>query len=120
MAFNRVVYVGGRAYSKERLVAIGLSLLAVLSPLYIDRKPSVECSECECEGESSIHLAAWLPVLLLVLVLIFAISLSCYLDQSFARLDPYWIHRVGGSSCGILALLMVLLLVLKCKASVLN
>ncbi|KAB1219844.1 hypothetical protein CJ030_MR3G009486 [Morella rubra] len=104
-------YRTGRFSSYERLVAIGLALLAVLSPLYIDRRP-VSDSELEEEPDSSV---SWLPLLLLVLIL--AISMSSYLDRYFARPDPYWIHRVGGSSCGIIVILLVLVLVLKCKAS---
>nr|DAD27448.1 TPA_asm: hypothetical protein HUJ06_028916 [Nelumbo nucifera] len=104
----------GSASSNERLVAIGLTLLAIVSPLYIDRKPSTEPDP----DEQPISLASWLPLLLVVLIV--AINLSRFLDRSFTRFDPYWIHRVGGSSCGILVLLMVLGLVLKCKASIWN
>lgn len=104
-----------RFSSYERLVAIGLALLAVLSPLYIDRR-TVDDSELDLQ--EPISFAAWLPLLLLVLIL--AITLSLYLDRSFTRFDPYWIHRVGGSSSGIMITLMVLALVLKCKASIWN
>lgn len=103
-----------RFTSYERLVVIGLALLAVISPLYIDRK--LESDE-ECE-EEPFNLVSWLPLLLLMLIL--AIVLSRYLDQSCSRFDPYWIHRVGGSSCGIVLILLVLVLVLKCKGSVMN
>lgn len=92
-------------------MAIGLGLLAVVSPLFIDRRP---VSESELD-EESIILASWVPLLLLVLIL--ATALSLYLDRSFTRFDPYWIHRVGGSSGGIMVILVILALVLKCKAS---
>lgn len=92
-------------------MAIGLGLLAVVSPLFIDRRPS---SESELD-EESIILASWVPLLLVVLILATAVSL--YLDRSFTRFDPYWIHRVGGSSGGIMLILVILALVLKCKAS---
>lgn len=90
-------------------MAIVLTILAVLSPLYIDHRP---VSDLELE-EQPINFDSWLPLLLLVLTL--AIALSFYFDQSFTRLDPYWIHRVGGSSGGILIILIVLALVLRCK-----
>ncbi|KAJ7966356.1 Transmembrane protein [Quillaja saponaria] len=100
--------------SFEKLVAIGLALLAVASPLYIDRNP---VSELEVD-EEPINLASWLPLLLVVLIL--AITVSGLKDQSITRFDHYWIHRVGGSSVGLTVILMVLFLVLKCKASVRN
>ncbi|CAK7352782.1 unnamed protein product [Dovyalis caffra] len=100
-----------RFSSCEKLVAIGVGLLAVVSPLFIDRRP---VSELELE-EESINLASWVPLLLLVLIL--ATALSLYLDRSFTRFDPYWIHRFGGSSGGIMVILVILALVLKCKAS---
>ncbi|KAJ4833610.1 hypothetical protein Tsubulata_022458 [Turnera subulata] len=104
----------GRVSSYEKFVAIGLGLLAVLSPLYIDRRP---VSESELE-EQPINLASWVPLLLLVLVL--ATALSLFLDRRFSRFDPYWIHRVGGSSSGIVMILVILALVLKWKATIMN
>lgn len=104
-----------RFSSYEKLVAIGLALLAVLSPLYIDR---TTVDDSELDLEQPINFASWLPLLLLVLIL--ALTLSLYLDRSFTRFDPYWIHRVGGSSSGITIILMVLALVLKFKASIRN
>ncbi|KAI6682136.1 hypothetical protein NL676_036017 [Syzygium grande] len=99
-----------RFSSYERLVAIGLAIVAVASPLFIDREPAEE----EEEEAEFINFAAWLPLLLLMLI--FAIALSPFLDKNFARFDPYWIHRVGGSSGGILFILVVLALILKLKA----
>ncbi|KAH9653128.1 transmembrane protein [Citrus sinensis] len=100
-----------RSSSYGRLVAIILTVLAVFSPLYIDRRRE---SDLELE-EQPINFAFLLPLLLLVLIL--AITLSLCFDQSFSRFDPYWIHRVGGSSGGIIIILIILALVLKCKAS---
>ncbi|EOY30045.1 hypothetical protein QUC31_020460 [Theobroma cacao] len=100
--------------SYERLVAIGLVVLGVVSPLYTNR---ATVSELEPD-EQPINFASWLPLLLLILIL--AIALSLYCDRSFTRFDPNWIHRVGGSSAGILLILLVLAFVLKCKASGLN
>ncbi|GLT85607.1 hypothetical protein SLE2022_037940 [Rubroshorea leprosula] len=101
-----------RCSSVERLVAIGLTILAVVSPLYVNRQaPADELDEDEQPGD----LSSWLPLLLLVLIL--AIFLSLYFDQSFSRFDPYSIHRVGGSSSGIILILLVLAFVLKFKAS---
>ncbi|XP_030530505.1 uncharacterized protein LOC115740971 [Rhodamnia argentea] len=99
-----------RFSSYERLVAIGLAIVAVASPLFIDRRPTNEDND---EAEF-INFAAWLPLLLFMLI--FAIALSPLLDTSFARFDPYWIHRVGGSSGGIIFILVVLALIVKWKA----
>lgn len=101
-----------RFSSYERLVAIGLALLAVVSPLYIDRR---EASESEVDNELGVSFESWLLVLLLMLIL--AIVMSLYLDISLTRFDAYWIHRVGGSSGGIIILLVVLAMILKCRAS---
>ncbi|GLT73532.1 hypothetical protein SLA2020_453830 [Shorea laevis] len=102
-----------RSSSYSRLVAIGLALLAVVSPLYIDRRTVYDL---ELDEEQLIDFVSWLPLLLLVLIL--AIILSSYIDRISTRSDPYWIHRVGGSSAGIVVILVVLVLVLKFKASV--
>lgn len=99
----------GRSTSYERLLVIIFTIVAVISPLYIDRRSA---SELEDEEEESFNFAYLLPLLLLVVIL--SIFVSCYLDQN--RFDPYWIHRVGGSSGGILLILTILLLVLKCKS----
>lgn len=101
----------GRTNTTEKLAAVVLGLLAVLSPLYIDRKPEIE----EDEDEGSGVLALWLPLLLIFLIV--AINFSCLSDKGYLRFDPYWIHRVGGSSCGIIICLLVIGFVLKCKAS---
>lgn len=98
-------------YSYERLVAIGLAMVAVISPLYIDRIKTRE--EVLCVHD--FRLASWLPLLLLVLILI--IIVCRYFDRSFTRFDPYWIHRVGGSSAGIIVILVLLALILKYKSS---
>ncbi|KAH7523882.1 uncharacterized protein LOC107420132 [Ziziphus jujuba] len=99
-----------RFSSFERLVAIGLGLLAVFSPLYINRK---EESDPELDGAFSFDY--WLPLFLLILIM--AITVSLYLDRRLTRFDPYWIHRVGGSSGGIIAILMILAIILKCKSA---
>ncbi|TXG61789.1 hypothetical protein EZV62_013152 [Acer yangbiense] len=100
----------GRVSSYERLVAIVLTVVAVFSPLYIDRRSDSDWED----DEQSINLVSWLPLLLLVLIL--AIAFSLFLDQSYTRFDPYWIHRVGGSSAGIIIILVVLALILQLKA----
>lgn len=100
----------GRFSSFERLVAIILTVLAVLSPLYIDKR---QANDPEPEEESAglvFSLHFWIVLLILVM------GLSFYCDQNFTRFDPYWIHRVGGSSVGITLILMILAFVLKCKA----
>ncbi|XP_072988398.1 uncharacterized protein [Typha latifolia] len=104
--------MGRTTTSTEKLTVIALGLLAVLSPLYIDRKPVVEPDD----DYQSWSLASWLPVLLILLIIV--INFTCYLDGRFTRFDPYWIHRMGGSSCGIMVCLLILGLVLKCKASI--
>ena len=100
-----------RYSSYERLAAISLVVLAIASPLYIDRKPTTELEE----EEPSISLSSLLPLLLLVLISV--IALSAFLDSSFTRFDRNWIHRVGGSSGGIVVILIFLFLILKCKES---
>ncbi|WOG81501.1 hypothetical protein DCAR_0100650 [Daucus carota subsp. sativus] len=100
-----------RRSSTEKLVLISLTFLAILSPLIIDRREAIE-PEPE---EEPIDISSLGPVLLVVLII--AVAISCYLDKSLTRFDPYWIYRVGGSSSGIVIVLMVLALVLKCKAS---
>ncbi|KAJ3673633.1 hypothetical protein LUZ60_005625 [Juncus effusus] len=92
-----------RSGSTEKLIAVILGLLAVLSPLYIDRKPLIE--EDEDDAASGIF-AMGLPLLLIFLIA--AINFTCFMDRGFTRFDPYWIHRVGGSSCGIVICLLVL------------
>lgn len=102
---------GSRFSSYERLAAIGLAILAVASPLYIDRK-----AECELEDEEQpINVDVLLPFLLFLLIL--GIALSAFLDRSFTGFDRYWIHKVIGSSGGIVAILTVLFLILKFKSS---
>lgn len=102
---------GSRFSSYERLAAIGLVVLAVASPLFIDRK-----AECELEDEEqTINVNVLLPFLLFLLIL--SIALSAFMDRSFAAFDRNWIHRVIGSSGGIVAILTVLFLILKCKSS---
>ncbi|XP_027190531.1 uncharacterized protein [Cicer arietinum] len=85
---------GGKFSSYERLATIGLVVLAVASPLYMDRKP--EESDLE-DDEQTINSAVWLPLLLFLLIL--CIALSAFLDRSFTEFDRHWIHRVSGSSC---------------------
>ncbi|KAK4742789.1 hypothetical protein SAY87_000790 [Trapa incisa] len=101
--------------SRERLVAIGLALVAVFSPLFIDRRSAWD-HEDEASGTMIVSLTVMLPLLLLGLMT--AIATSLYLDHGVTRFDPNWIHRVGGSSGGIIVILMVLALVLRCKAGV--
>ncbi|KAI3701787.1 hypothetical protein L6452_27135 [Arctium lappa] len=103
----------GRHSSTERLLAISLGLVAVASPLFIDRKPQT-IEELELEEQPLLSISTYL--LLVLLLLIIVAVFSCYLDHSLTRFDPYWIYRVGGSSGGIIALLIVLTLVLKCRA----
>jgi uncharacterized membrane protein len=104
----------GRPSSTEKLVCVVLAVLAVLSPLYIDREPEAE-EEDEEEGWGLLPSALWLPAFLVVLIV--AINVACFVDRRIVRFDPYWIHRVGGSSCGLMATLLLLGFVLKCKAS---
>ncbi|KAF6174854.1 hypothetical protein GIB67_026342 [Kingdonia uniflora] len=109
--------MGCKPSSNEKLGAIGLAIIAVFSPLYINQKSYYD-PEQEIELQS-IEVSSWLLPLLLVVLIVF-ITISQNMDQSFKRLDPYWIHRMGGSSCGISILLVVLALVLKCKMSLRN
>ncbi|KAE9603668.1 hypothetical protein Lalb_Chr11g0063341 [Lupinus albus] len=102
---------GSKFSSYERIAAIGLVVLAVASPLFIDRKPERDLEE----DEQTIGIAFPLPLLLFLLIL--AIAVSTVLDCDFIRFDREWIHRVGGSSAGIVVTLTVLFLILKCKSS---
>ncbi|GFQ00040.1 hypothetical protein PHJA_002148000 [Phtheirospermum japonicum] len=95
----------------KKILAIALAILAVLSPLYIDRRSMPEPDI----DEEPIYFSSYLP--LLQLALMTAIAISAYLERGFTRLDPYWIHRVGGSSTGIIVVLIILSLVLMCKAT---
>ncbi|XP_019415121.1 PREDICTED: uncharacterized protein LOC109326773 [Lupinus angustifolius] len=102
---------GSKFSSYERIAAIGLVVLAVASPLFIDRKPEGDLEE----DEQAIGIAFPLPLLLFLLIS--AIAVSTVLDRDFTRFDREWIHRVGGSSAGIVVVLTVLFLILKCKSS---
>ncbi|XP_002871978.2 uncharacterized protein LOC9308047 [Arabidopsis lyrata subsp. lyrata] len=101
----------GRFTTSWKLLAISLSVLAVLSPLYIDR-----LSEEDLEEEEELF-GFMFSLSLLLLLLILAIALSLYCDPSLTRFDPYWIHRLCGSFGGLLVILILLVFVLICKAS---
>lgn len=106
--------MGGRPPSTEKLAATALALLAVISTLYrqeADGRARTWWWELSLVGP-----VPWLPLLLVFLFM--AINISYFVDCRFMRFDPCWIHRVGGSSCGIVAILLILAFVLKCKASV--
>ncbi|CAA6664233.1 unnamed protein product [Spirodela intermedia] len=92
----------GGASSTDRLVALGLTALAVASPLYVGRSPAGGEAEEEREEGSSRGCCR---------------HCCCLLDGRRGRFDPYWIHRFGGSSGGILSLLFLLAFVLKCKTT---
>ncbi|CAH8383284.1 unnamed protein product [Eruca vesicaria subsp. sativa] len=68
-----------RFTSSRKFLAISLSVLAVLSPLYIDSLSE----EDEEQEEELFGFMFTLPLLLLFLVL--AIALSLYCDQSLTR-----------------------------------
>ncbi|KZV36500.1 hypothetical protein F511_15671 [Dorcoceras hygrometricum] len=98
----------------KRLVAIGLTVLAVVSPLYIDRR---SLNEPQFDDQP-FGFSSCLPLLLLVLIT--AIAVSSYWDRGCETYDPYWIHRAGGSSVGITVVLMILAFILKCKAATMD
>ncbi|KAK8969719.1 hypothetical protein KSP40_PGU008865 [Platanthera guangdongensis] len=97
--------------STEKLAAIVLAVAAVLSPLYIDHKSAEERGD---EDDGGGRFSPLLPVLLILLIATITL-ITCFTDRRFTRFDPYWIHRVGGSSFGIFVFLVVLGFVLKCK-----
>ncbi|CAI9095953.1 OLC1v1032000C1 [Oldenlandia corymbosa var. corymbosa] len=114
----------GRSSSyDQRVVAICLALVAVVSPVYVDRmKMFNEVVELEDEPagilSSIISAFSYLLLPLLLLMLIVSISVSRYLvddERSVSRFDPNWIHRVCGSSTGIIILLLILSMVLRFK-----
>ncbi|CAM8916585.1 unnamed protein product [Rhodiola kirilowii] len=77
-----------RFSSSDRLAALGLALLGVFSPLFIDRRQVIVLEEDE-----ALNLGSWLPLLLLILLI--TITISRCLDRDFTRFDPNWIHRGG-------------------------
>ncbi|EPS66343.1 hypothetical protein M569_08436, partial [Genlisea aurea] len=81
-----------------KVLAMGLALVAVVSPLYVDYHNTRRIS------------SSYVPLLLVV-----AISVSEYLKREISRFDTNWIHRVGGSSAGLAILLILLTFVLKCR-----
>lgn len=103
----------GRQPSTKKLAAIALSLLALISPLYINKKQLIEPEAGEGNGSGGSVL--WLRRLLSFLIM--AINILHFLDCRFTRFDPHRIHRDGGSSGGMVAILLILALVLKGKAS---
>lgn len=105
----------GRSSSTEKLVCFVLAVLAVLSPLYVDRRPQSAAERDEEDEDGAASSVLWLPAVLVALIV--AINVTCFMDRRVVRFDPYWIHRVWGSSCGLLATLMLLGFVLRCKAS---
>ncbi|RWR71881.1 putative transmembrane protein [Cinnamomum micranthum f. kanehirae] len=107
------VCMRGRQPSTKKLAVIALSLLALILPLYINRKQLIE-PEAD-DGNGSDGSVLWLPRLLIFLIM--AINILHFLDRRFTWFDPHWIHRDGGSSGGMVAILLILALVLKGKAS---
>ncbi|KAH7656640.1 hypothetical protein IHE45_18G088000 [Dioscorea alata] len=100
-----------RPSSDLRLAAIVFALLALIRPSFnIGRRTQMLEDE---DGSGS--LVSWLPLLLVLVIL--GINVMQFTDKRFMKFDPYWIHRVGGSSFGIAALLLMLALILRCKAS---
>ncbi|KAK6118334.1 hypothetical protein DH2020_047905 [Rehmannia glutinosa] len=76
----------------QRILAIGFAILAVLSPLYVDRRSSPELEL----DEEPIDFSSYLPLLLLILIT--TIAISGYLERGFTAFDPYWIHRAHETS----------------------
>ncbi|KAJ0987595.1 hypothetical protein J5N97_005951 [Dioscorea zingiberensis] len=98
--------MGNKPSSTLRLAAVIFALLVIIRPSFNGgrRAPVLEHED----GNGSLE--SWLPLLLVLVVL--GISLTQVMDKRFLRFDPYWIHRVGGSSCGIAVLLVMLALIL--------
>lgn len=108
--YKGATFRSSRPSYDQRVIAICLALAAVFSPLYIDR---IKETEPEPE-EETINISSYLPLLLLILIM--SIAVSHYLDRSFTSFDPNCIHRVCGSSSGIIILLLILASVLKFKS----
>lgn len=103
-------------YSYERLLVIGFAVLAIISPLFIDRCRYEQEDDDNDDTPIIVSISSYLPLLLLILIV--AIALCSYLERGFnTAFDPYLIYRVVGSSGGIVVLLLLLSLVLKFKAS---
>lgn len=67
---------GSKILIYDRLATIGLVVLSVASPLYMEHKPESD-SDLE-DDEQPINVSVWLPLLLFLLIL--CITLSAYLD----------------------------------------
>ncbi|KAK3410771.1 hypothetical protein EUGRSUZ_J02810 [Eucalyptus grandis] len=108
--------------SSQRGVAMVLGLVSaiVLSPLYIDRK-----------GETKYyHEARWssgfvLPVVLAGLIIAIKTTSSSSSSSAYSQRgsvvpspDPSWVLRIGSSSWGLTAVLVMLMLVLSWQHSV--
>ncbi|XP_071740581.1 uncharacterized protein [Rutidosis leptorrhynchoides] len=96
---------GRKHSSSEKLLAISLGIIGVISPLFVDKKPQ-NFEGFKLEEQHFLSISTYLVIASFVLIIVAAFS--CYSDQSLTRFDPYWIYRVGGSSGGIIALLLLL------------
>eukprot|EP01018_Ginkgo_biloba_P007642 Gb_03314 [translate_table: standard] len=99
----------GRSPSQP-LVLLIFTFLVLISPWYINQRPYREPRIIRKKSTTSITPAPWLPVLLLLLILAIYLS-SCFGEScvSVPTTDSSSIHRVGGSSWGIGALLLMLM-----------
>jgi hypothetical protein len=107
--------------SSQRSVAMVLSLASaiVLSPLYASRKKS-EARHYETKWSSGFVL----PMLLAGLIIAIRTTSSVSAQGGPGRAsiipspDPSWVLRIGSSSWGLAAVLVMLMLVLSCQESV--
>lgn len=101
----------------KRFTAITLGVLAVISPLLVDKIRYNATPDDEDDEDERVILASWVILPMLLVSLIVAINFANLFHRSYFRFDPYWIHRVGGSSFGIGLFLFLLAIILKIKSS---
>lgn len=101
----------------KRFTAITLGVLAVASPLFVDKFRYNVTPDDEDDEDEGVILASWLILPMILVSLIIAINFANLFHRSYFRFDPYWIHRVGGSSFGIGLFLFLLAIILNFKSS---
>jgi len=85
--------IGSRFTLSRKFSAISLSILAMLSPLYVESS-----TEDDQEPEDE-PLSFFFTLFLLLLLLILAIALSLYCDQSLTRFDSQALWLLWWPSC---------------------
>lgn len=103
----------------QPLALLMLTFFIILSPRFFAREDDSD-AETETSFSWAVDPAVWLPVLLVLLVV--AIYISWLMGESSAeltvtRVDASTIHKIGGSSWGIGALLLMLIIIILCNSN---